>query len=162
MKKIVFVFVFGLFFGCKDSGKSTSQKKNETLENISDIVDLSGASVHMSKFIGKKVLVNFWATWCAPCKKEMPDLLEAQKTLTKENYVFLLISEESQSQILEFKKKTNYNFTFLRAIKPTSSLGVYALPTTFIYNEKGEKVDKIIGAVQWNSVNILHKLKNIK
>ncbi|MBL4643166.1 MAG: TlpA family protein disulfide reductase [Flavobacteriaceae bacterium] len=162
MKKVVFVVVFALFFACKDSGKSNSQKKNETLEEISGIVDLNGEPVDMSMFIGKKVLVNFWATWCAPCKKEMPDLLEAQKILTKDNYVFLLISDESQAQILEFKKKTNYDFTFLKSTKPTSSLGIYALPTTFVYTEKGEKVDKIIGAVQWNSEKMINKLKNIK
>ncbi len=162
MNKIVFVVVFSFFFACKDSGKSNNQKKVETLKSISNIVDLNGEAVEMSMFLGKKVLVNYWATWCAPCKKEMPDLLEAQKTLTKDNYVFLLVSDESQAQILEFKKKTNYDFTFLRSTKPLNSLGIYALPTTFIYTEKGEKVDEIIGAVQWNSEKMIHKLKNIK
>lgn len=162
MKKIVFVVVFTLFFACKDSGKSTSQKKVETLESISNIEDLNGETVDMSKYKGKKVLVNFWATWCAPCKKEMPDLLEAQKTLTKDNYVFLLISDESQAQILEFKKKTNYDFTFLKSTKPINSLGIYALPTTFVYTEKGEKAEEIIGAVQWSSEKMINKLKNIK
>ena len=162
MKKVVLVVVLALFFGCKYSEKNNTQKKTETLENISNIVDLNGESVDMSMFIGKKVLVNFWATWCAPCKKEMPDLLEAQKILAKDNYVFLLISDESQSQISEFKKKTNYDFTFLKSKKPASSLGIYALPTTYVYNEKGEKVDKIIGAVEWSSEKMIHKLKNIK
>jgi len=162
MKKVVFVVVFVLFIGCKESGKSTTQKKIETLDNISNIVDLNGEYVDMSVFVGKKVLINFWATWCAPCKKEMPDLLEAQKILTKDNYIFLLISDESQAQISEFIKETTYDFTFLKSTKPTSLLGIYALPTTFVYNEKGEKVDKIIGAVEWNSEKMIHKLKNIK
>jgi len=162
MKKVVFVVVFALFFGCKDSGKNNKIKKIETLENLSNVVDLSGEPVDMSIYKGKKVLVNFWATWCAPCKKEMPDLLKAQKILVKENYVFLLISDESQGRISEFKKKTGYDFTFLKSTKPINSLGIYALPTTFIYNEKGEKVDKIIGTVLWDSEKMIHKLKNIK
>jgi thiol-disulfide isomerase/thioredoxin len=162
MKNLVFIVVFALFIGCKESGKSATQKKIETLSNISNIVDLNGEPIDMSMFVGKKVLVNFWATWCAPCKKEMPDLLEAQEILRKDNYVFLLISDESQAQILEFKEKTMYDFTFLRSTKPTNSLGIYALPTTFVYNEKGEKADKIIGAVHWNSEKMIHKLKNIK
>ena len=107
------------------------------------------------------VIVKFTATWCGPCIKEMPDLLEAQKILIKDNYVFLLVSDESQEQILEFKKQANYDFTFLKATKTNASLGVYALPTTYIYNEKGQKVDKIIGSVKWDSEEIIAKLKNI-
>ncbi len=162
MKKVVFVIGFALFFACKESTKSNNQKKIKTVEDISNLVDLNGESIDMSMYLGKKVLVNFWATWCAPCKKEMPDLLEAQQILTKYNYVFLLISDESKAQISEFKKRTNYDFTFLKSTKPTNSLGVYALPTTFVYNEKGEKLDEIIGAVQWNSEEMILKLKNIK
>jgi thiol-disulfide isomerase/thioredoxin len=162
MKNGIFLFTLLLFFACKKAEKGNSQKKTETLESISNIVDLNGESVDMSLFAGKKVLVNFWATWCAPCKKEMPDLLEAQKELAKDNYIFLLISDESQAQISEFKKKTNYDFIFLKSTKSNTSLGIYALPTTFIYNEKGVKADEIIGAVEWNSKKMIDKLKNIK
>jgi thiol-disulfide isomerase/thioredoxin len=161
MRKIFFFIAIASFFGCRDSKKSINISNN-SIENISYLVDLDGNSYNTSKLKGKKVLLNFWATWCGPCKKEMPDLLEAQKILIKENYVLLLVSDESQAQILEFKKKTNYDFTFLKATKSNASLGIYALPTTYIYNEKGQKVDKIIGYVKWDSEKIITKLKNIK
>ena len=160
MKKILFFIAVALFFGCRDSKKSNNISNN-SIENISYLVDLEGNSYNKTKLKGKKVLLNFWATWCGPCIKEMPDLLEAQKILIKDNYVFLLVSDESQEQILEFKKQANYNFTFLKATKTNASLGVYALPTTYIYNEKGQKVDKIIGSVKWDSEEIIAKLKNI-
>jgi thiol-disulfide isomerase/thioredoxin len=158
MRKMLFFIGVIFFFGCKDSKKSINISNN-SIENISYLVDLEGNSYDASSLKGKKVLLNFWATWCGPCKKEMPDLLEAQKILNKENYVFLLVSDESQAQISEFKKKTNYDFTFLKSTKSTASLGVYALPTTYIYNEKGEKVDQIIGSVKWGSEKIISKLK---
>jgi thiol-disulfide isomerase/thioredoxin len=160
MKKILFFIAVAFFFGCKDSKKSNNISNN-SIENISYLVDLEGNAYNKTKLKGKKVLLNFWATWCGPCIKEMPDLLEAQKILIKDNYVFLLVSDESQEQILEFKKQTNYDFTFLKATITNASLGVYALPTTYIYNEKGQKVDKIIGSVKWNSEEIIAKLKNI-
>jgi len=162
MKKIVFVFVLTLFLGCKEFSKNKAQKKIETLESISNLVNLKGEPVNLASFKGKKVLVNFWATWCAPCTKEMPDLLKAQDILKKNNYVFLLISDESQEKIVEFKNEMKYGFTFLKSTKTTSSLGIYALPTTFIYNEKGVKAEEIIGAVIWNSKEMIDKLKNIK
>ena len=155
-----FFIAITVFFGCRDSKKSNNISNN-SIENISYLVDLEGNSYNKTKLKGKKVLLNFWATWCGPCIKEMPDLLEAQKILIKDNYVFLLVSDESQEQILEFKKQANYNFTFLKATKTNASLGVYALPTTYIYNEKGQKVDKIIGSVKWDSEEIIAKLKNI-
>ncbi len=160
MKKILFFIAVALFFGCRDSKKSNNISNN-SIENISYLVDLEGNSYNKTKLKGKKVLLNFWATWCGPCIKEMPDLLEAQKILIKDNYVFLLVSDESQEQILEFKKQANYDFTFLKATITNASLGVYALPTTYIYNEKGQKVDKIVGSVKWNSEEIIAKLKNI-
>ncbi|PQB07227.1 hypothetical protein BST83_08735 [Polaribacter filamentus] len=160
MRKILVFIAVAFFFGCRDSKKSNNISNN-SIENISYLVDLEGNSYNKTKLKGKKVLLNFWATWCGPCIKEMPDLLDAQKILIKDNYVFLLVSDESQEQILEFKKQANYDFTFLKATKTNASLGVYALPTTYIYNEKGQKVDKIIGFVKWDSEEIITKLKNI-
>jgi thiol-disulfide isomerase/thioredoxin len=157
---MLFFIAITFFFGCRDSKKSNNISNN-SIENISYLVDLEGNSYSKTKLKGKKVLLNFWATWCGPCIKEMPDLLEAQKILIKDNYVFLLVSDESQEQILEFKKQANYDFTFLKATKTNASLGVYALPTTYIYNEKGQKVDKIIGSVKWDSEEIIAKLKNM-
>ena len=151
--------IFLLILGCKESKKT---KISNGLDSLEYLVDLKGNTFDVSNLIGKKVLINYWATWCAPCKKEMPDLLEAQEILSKENYAFLLVSDESEAQILEFKKQTNYKFTFLRSSQSVSNIGVYALPTTFVYNEKGEKTDEIIGAVKWNSEKMIDKLKNIK
>ncbi|ARV05378.1 hypothetical protein BTO04_01135 [Polaribacter sp. SA4-10] len=160
MKKAFFFSLLILIFSCKDSGKKVNKNEN-TIKNISSLVDLDGNTYNTSKLIGKKVLINYWATWCAPCRKEMPNLLEAQKILAKENYVFLLVSDESLELISDFKKTTNYNFTFLKSTAFNASLGIYALPTTFIYNEKGEKVEQIIGAVTWDSEEMITKLKEL-
>jgi thiol-disulfide isomerase/thioredoxin len=159
MKKALFFISFLLILSCKESKKI---KISNGLDSLEYLVDLKGSTFDVSSLKGKKVLINYWATWCAPCKKEMPDLLDAQEILSKENYVFLLVSDESEAQILEFKKQTNYKFTFLRSSQSVSNIGIYALPTTFVYNENGEKTDKIIGAVKWNSEKMIDKLKNIK
>ena len=70
----------------------------------SDYIDLNGETVHLESFRGKKVLVNFWATWCTPCLQEMPSLVRAQEILTKDNYVFLFPSTDEIEKIKNFNK----------------------------------------------------------
>ncbi|WKD86926.1 Thiol-disulfide oxidoreductase ResA [Polaribacter huanghezhanensis] len=158
MKKTLFIISFILVLGCKDS---QDPKVSKILNNLENLVDLKGEPFDVSTLEGKKVLVNYWATWCAPCKKEMPDLLAAQKILSKENYVFLLISDESKEQIQDFKNKFKYDFTFLRSSESLSNIGIYAMPTTFVFNEKGKKVKEIIGATEWNSEEMITQLKEL-
>ncbi|WP_347174597.1 TlpA family protein disulfide reductase [Polaribacter uvawellassae] len=158
MKKILFIITFIVVLGCKDS---QSSKVSNMLNNLENLVDLNEKTFDISALKGKKVLVNYWATWCAPCIYEMPDLLEAQEILSKENYVFLLVSDESKEQIQEFKDKFKYNFTFLRSPESLSNIGIYAMPTTFIFNEKGKKVKEIIGATKWSSKEMITQLKEL-
>lgn len=153
MKKLIFYCFIVVFMGCQ----GTSTKKNATT-----IVDLNGKEVQLSDFKGKRILVNYWATWCGPCIKEMPALARAEQILKENNYVFLLITDESIEEILTFKSSINNDFNFLKLNGSIESLGVYALPTTFVYNEKGEKIKEIVGAVIWDSNEMITSLKEIK
>ncbi|MDG1527630.1 MAG: TlpA disulfide reductase family protein [Polaribacter sp.] len=158
MKKVLFIITFITVFSCKDS---QSSKVSNMLNNLENLVGLNETPFDVSNLKGKKVLVNYWATWCAPCIHEMPDLLEAQEILSKDNYVFILVSDESKEQIQEFKGKFNYDFTFLRSPESLSNIGIYAMPTTFIFNEKGKKVKEIIGATKWSSKEMITQLKEL-
>jgi thiol-disulfide isomerase/thioredoxin len=161
MKKILFIIIFIFILGCKETRKSNAPEVSNDLHILENLTDLEGNSFDVSTLKGKKILVNYWATWCAPCKKEMPDLLESQEILSKENYVFLLVSDESKEQIQDFKNKFKYDFTFLRSSEALSNIGIYAMPTTFIFNEKGKKVKEIIGATEWNSKEMITQLKEL-
>ena len=161
MKQSILIFCCALLFiGCNTSEKKQKESGSD-IEKLTYFKDLEGNTVDISNYKGKKVLVNFWATWCGPCKKEMPDLLEAQEILAQENYVFLLVSDESFDKISEFKSATDYDFEFLKSTKSMANLGIYALPTTFVYSEKGKLSEKITGMVLWSSDEMIEKLKNI-
>jgi len=156
MRKLVLLSLF-FVLGC-----STKQPKKEllkTAKTISNYVDLNNNPVDLSIYRGKKILINYWATWCAPCIKEMPELLKAQAILKEYNYVFLLTSDEDISVITDFKNKTNYNFTFLKYSKSLASLGIYSMPTTVVLDEKGKKIETIVGSVKWDSEEMIQKLK---
>tara|TARA_B100001142_G_scaffold177712_1_gene177394 strand:+ start:283 stop:711 length:429 start_codon:yes stop_codon:yes gene_type:complete len=131
----------------------------ESIQIKTSFVDLNDNIVDLTAFKGKKIVINYWATWCGPCLKEMPGLKRAEEALKSYNYTFLLISDESVSKIAEFKKVKNYDFNFLKSIKSNETLGIYSLPTSYIFDEKGNKLETIVGTIAWDSQEIINKLK---
>lgn len=156
------------FMGCKETPKEDIKKEAvetiltvEKTEPKSTYEDFEGNAIELSDYRGKRILLSYWATWCKPCIEEMPSLVEAQKLLENDNYVFLMASDQSIKKIKAFQEKKNFDLTFLKFNGALASEQINALPATFIYNEKGEKVDRIDGATEWNSPEIIKKLKNI-
>ena len=85
---------------------------------------------------GKKILVNFWATWCKPCVAEFPLLDEASQML-KDEYVFIVVSDQSSKTINSFAEKNDFNFVYLK----TSNLlanGINLLPQSFVLDNNLE------------------------
>ena len=110
MKKIITICCFALLMGCNSSTSQNSNRNNLELNQKKSIyLDLENNEVNLSSFKGKKILINYWATWCGPCIQEMPSLLRAQEQL-KSEYVFLLVSEESTQRISRFISRKKFNF----------------------------------------------------
>jgi len=156
------------FIGCKETPKTTDQKKvegaatTERQEPKGTFEDLEGNAIELSDFKGKRVLINFWATWCKPCIEEMPALLKAEAALENENYVFLLASDQSMEKIKAFKEKKGFDFNYLKFNGAMADFEISALPATFIYNEEGKWRNRIDGATEWDDPKIIDKLKAIK
>ena len=118
--------------------------------------DEKGNDVRFSDFKGKVILVNLWATWCAPCIKEMPDLNELQKSLGGEKFQIVLVSEnqdgmESSLEFLKTNQISNLNTYFDSNRGIARTLKTNALPTSILINAKGEEVGRLIGPAGWNS-----------
>ena len=150
---------FVLLLNCGEVSKS--DQKFEYNEKISLYFDLEGNEVKISDYKGKRVLVNYWATWCTPCLKEMPSMEKAQEALKNENYVFLFATTDDIDKIRDFKKNNSYNFNFLKFKGTLDKLNIYALPATFLYNSKGEMARRIDGATEWDAEEILDQLRDI-
>ena len=106
-------------------------------------------------------MLNYWATWCGPCIKEMPGLKKAEEILENHNYTFLLVSDETIDKISEFKTNRSFDFNFLKSAKSIEALGIYSLPTSYIFDENGKKIETIVGTIAWDSEQIIEKLKKI-
>lgn len=167
-KSILFAFCLLLFYACKEKPKAAVQKERvvstppEELEPRSTFEDLDGNPIELSDYAGKKVLLNFWATWCRPCIEEMPALLKAETALQHDNYVFLLASDQSIEKIKAFKEKKNFDFNYVKFNGVMADFAISALPATFIYNEAGKEVARIDGATEWDTPEIINKLKTIQ
>jgi peroxiredoxin len=110
---------------------------------------LDGKNMRLSDFRGKAVLLNFWATWCSPCKIEMPWFVELQKQYGPEGLqvVGVAMDDASKEDIAKFAKKMGVNYTILLGKESVGDQygGVPALPETFFIGRDGKIVDKIIG-----------------
>ena len=160
MRNIAIICCSILFFGCNSSiSQNIKLTDLESNQIKASYVDLYDNKVDLSAFKGKKVLINYWATWCGPCIQEMPSLLKAQEALKAENYVFLLVSDEAIKRISRFKDRKNYNFTYLKSRTSLASMRIFTLPTTVIFNEEGKKVKTMVGAIEWDSKQMIKKLK---
>lgn len=117
--------------------------------------DGEGKTVRLSDFRGKLVLLNLWATWCVPCREEMPDLNELQGALGGERFQVLALSVDKDG--LELAR------AFLKEVKadhlalyndPTSGANFkvkgYGLPTTLLISPDGKELGRIVGPAEWN------------
>ncbi|MGX7668843.1 TlpA family protein disulfide reductase [Flavobacterium pedocola] len=106
-----------------------------------EVYNLKGEKDDLKNYIGKPLVVNFWATWCAPCRKEMPSFEEVKKEMGND-VNFVLISDEDSDKIMKFSNSKPFTFTYLRSEKKLSDYGINARPTTYFFNAKGELVTK--------------------
>mgnify|MGYP006109180267 FL=1 len=162
MRNFIFLSCLILFFGCNSSIPQTKKFSDiESMQLKTSFVDLKNKKVDLTSYKGKKIIINYWATWCKPCIMEMPGLTRAEEILKNYNYTFLLVSDERISKISKFKNDKKYNFNFLKSVGSNESLGIYSLPTAYIFNEKGIKIETIVGTIVWDSEQMIKKLKTL-
>ena len=167
INKIVLIILIGVA-SCK--GKESSKDEPVTLVrseseiNKIKLTDFDNRPIDLNQYRGKTIFINFWATWCKPCIKEMPSIQRAQDILKNENVIFLFASDETSDEIEEFKAANDYNFNYVLA-QNLVELNIMALPTTFIFNPEGKLVFSEMGARQWddkNNIDLILKIKNSK
>ena len=161
MKKIVFyILSCFLLLGCNSDIRNNKNVSDlESLQLKTSFVDLSENNLDLSVYKEGKIVINYWATWCRPCIKEMPSLKKAEEILEDYGYTFLLVSDETISKISKFKNERNFDFNFLKSIKSFETIGIYSMPTSYIFDENGKIIETIVGAIEWDSEEMINKLK---
>lgn len=128
--------------------------------------DVNNKPRKISDFKGRGIVLNFWATWCAPCVKEMPDLDQLNARFKNEGIDVLALSVDRDALRLakKFYKKNNLqNLPIFidKKRKILRRLGIQELPTTVLINPEGMEVGRIIGVIEWNERENLKFLKRL-
>ena len=133
---------------------------------VPDLVfkDSTGSEVTLSKWQGRVVLLNLWATWCAPCRREMPTLNDAQKQLGSKDFevVALSVDRKGLEASAAFLKETGADSLGLYIDDTTASLNMLqalGLPVTLLIDRKGREIGRLLGPAEWNSVEGIALMK---
>jgi peroxiredoxin len=131
------------------SAARTPAAPNFTLKN------LNGETVSLTDFRGKYVFLNFWATWCFPCREEMPSMDSLYRKFRSSNrFEMLAVSLDRQGEavVKPFVNKYGFSYPILldEENRTVENYGVVSIPSTFILSPEGEIIEKIFGSRDWS------------
>ena len=175
MRRLVLIVVVLLLVGASVYLGSTSSSRpayeSVKIVDMGDpapdflLEDTAGNKVSLAGLRGKVVLVNFWATWCPPCRAEMPSMEKLNEAMADEDFVMLAINveENGRSVVPDFLKKTPHKFSILYDDQGIAQnlYGVYKFPESFVVRKDGIIDDKIIGAIDWSHPDTIEYFKEL-
>lgn len=122
------------------------------------VTDIEGKQHSLSDYIGKNVLVVFWATWCPPCRVEIPHLIELRKQESEDDLAIIAISNEEPEKVKIFAQENQINYTVAtvgNSVIPSPFIDVQYIPTSFFIDSKGRIKNAVIQSLT------LEQIKNI-
>ena len=139
-------------------------KDLKTYDNVI-FLDQNDQKINIKDFNGNLILLNFWATWCEPCKEEMPSLdrLQNNSKLSNIKIFPINISQESLKKINDFFKDLNIEYLEPYYDAPTTlakALSLRGVPTSILFNTEGKEFARIIGSIDFDNLEFIEWLKN--
>ena len=159
-KTFFFLLVCCLVFLISGCGESPVAAVGKPAPNL-DTVDMKGDVWSLSKQKGQVVFVNFWATWCAPCREEMPSMQRLYAKMPKDKFKMVaLYNRDTPELVKNFVTKLGITIPILDDQQNIlgERYGLTGLPETFIVDKRGVLREKFIGPKEWDSPEIVDLL----
>ncbi len=154
---IFFVILFVVFSCGRQGAPAETGTKAAVGAAAPDFVlnTVDGKSVRLSDYRGQVVFLNFWATWCPPCRSEMPSIERLSREMEGQDFIILAVSIDGfeTTQLRNMISPNHYSFTVLHdpEQKVADIYLISGIPTTYIIDKDGTIVDKSVGAEYWDS-----------
>jgi thiol-disulfide isomerase/thioredoxin len=126
--------------------------------------DINGKPLKLEDYRGKVVMVQFWATYCPPCLKEMPSMMRLQSKLAGKPFVILAVNMgETEKEVKDFFTKVNADFITLMDNdgKAISAWKVFVAPSTFLVDPKGNIRYALQGGAEWDAPEYVQKIREM-
>ena len=161
---IIFIFLTSYSFANEvtDIKNLIINKKLKKYENLT-FLDIKKRQININDYQGNLIILNFWATWCAPCKEEMPSLDQLQKNKNLDNLKIFPINvgQETVEKATKFFKDLNIqnlDLYFDSPITLAKKFGLRGIPTTILLNKEGLEFARIVGSINFEDKNFVNWL----
>ena len=126
------------------------------------LMDADGKSVDLAQYKGRVVLVNFWATWCPPCRKEFPSLGRVRKRFKPSEFEVIAVNVgEDPDTVFSFAGITDFPVLFDRDSKTMAAWSVRGLPTTFLVDRQGRLAYRATGGREFDDADIVALIRSL-
>jgi thiol-disulfide isomerase/thioredoxin len=151
--------------GAMDVEPEVLIRNGDTFNYDFSLKDLDGKKIHMSELKGKVIFLNLWATWCGPCRVEMPSIQNLYNSVDKDKIAFVMLSldqEDQQGKITQYIKGKGFTFPVYVPASPLPKLlRVNSIPATFIIGPDGKVASKKIGMANYDTAEMREFLKDL-
>jgi thiol-disulfide isomerase/thioredoxin len=140
---VLFIVVIALLAGCTDRGG-----KSDSVASDFSLKDMSGKTVRLSDYKGKVVLLEFWATWCPPCRASVPGLEKLHKAYKDKGLVLLAVSmdEGGWDEVQSYVKESGITYTVLKGTEDVATkYQVRSIPMMLVLNKEGKITKRYLG-----------------
>jgi len=160
------LFIFAVLFSIAGTLQAANLKlvEGEVAAPALVLQDLQGNKHDLKDYKGQVVLVQFWATYCGPCRKEMPSMNSMMKKMGDVPFKILAVDMgETKAEVEQFVSEVKPEFTILMDEdgKSIGEWSVFAAPSNFIIDPKGNIRYTLFGGVEWDSQELINKLKAV-
>jgi thiol-disulfide isomerase/thioredoxin len=173
MPRILFFFMMCLFLSLTACSKTDTSKKSSSAvatekspaPDVTVVSLADGRPLKLSDLKGKVVMLNFWATWCPPCREEIPSMMKLNSLMAGKPFQMVAVSiDEGGKPLIEsfFKQTGMFLPTYLDASgAATKAYGITGVPESFIIDKRGILVKKVIGGFAWDSPEAVSFLEGL-